>query len=445
MGKWSRRILTGVLALCVAAAVIVGVERSIAAGRMERQLENVYTQRLLEAQEHLQAISVKLGKSPLAGDTRLQVELLTGVSRQADAVVAGLSALPLSHAAMGDTVKFCNQLADYAMMQALLTAAGQPPPPETLEELLRLRDQCSLLCGQLAVAQESMLAGSLRFAGQGNVFYAPAQLSVRPLEAVADQDHGMDYPTMVYDGAFSDATHFGQPKALGDKEISVEEAIATALYFVGAERVSKAEAAGETAGVLAGYSVLLTLTDGTALTAEVTRQGGEMLWLMPEHASFTPALTVEDCASRGLAFLQSRGYGAMEANHIRVYDGLCVINYVAVQDETLLYPDLVKLQLRMDTGEVVGLEANNYLMNHHERENLAPVLTKAQAVAKVPVPAEEEKARLCLIPQLGTERLCYEIPVTYADQEYRVYIDALTGEEADVLLMLTDAQGSLAA
>ncbi len=445
MGKWSRRILMGVLGLCIAAAVFVGVERSIAAGRMERQLENVYIQRLLEAQEHLQAISVKLGKSPLAGDARLQVELLTGVSRQADAVVAGLSALPLSHAAMGDTVKFCNQLADYAMVQALQAAAGQPPSQQTLEELLRLRDQCALLCGQLAVAQESMLANSLHFAGSEDVFYAPAQLSDRPLEAVADQDHGMDYPTMVYDGAFSDATHFGQPKALSDKEITVEEAIAAALYFVGAERVSNAEAAGETAGVLAGYSVLLTLKDGTTLTAEVTRQGGELLWLMPEHASFSQKLTVEDCASRGLAFLQSRGYGPLETNHIRVYDGLCVINYVAVQDGTLLYPDLVKLQLRMDTGEVVGLEANNYLMNHHQRDNLVPVLTKAQAVAKVPVMAQEAQVRLCLIPQMGTERLCYEIPVAYEDQEYRVYIDAITGEEADVLLMLTDAQGSLAA
>ena len=45
-----------------------------------------------------------------------------------------------------------------------------------------------------------------------------------------------------------------------------------------------------------------------------------------------------------------RDSGEMEANHYQVYDGLAVINFVAVQDGVLLYPDLVKVQVRMDTG-----------------------------------------------------------------------------------------------
>ena len=332
MGKKRNGILAAVLGLCLVAAVAYGINRSQLAGRMTQRVESSYTQRFLESQEHLQAISLKLGKSPLAADARLQVELLVGVSRQADGVVSGLSALPLSHAAMSDTIKFCNQLSDYALQQALLVASGQPLSEETLNQLFTLRDQCALLSGQLAVAQESMLQNSLRLAQEESVFYAPAQLSDRPLEAVADKDHGMDYPSMVYDGAFSDSTHFGTPKALGEGEITPDVALTIARDFVGAERVSKAEGAGETAGLLAGYSVTLTLTDGTVLNAEVTRQGGKMLWLMPEHASFEQKLSVEDCAARAAAFLQSRGYGEMEQNHIRVYDGLCVINFVAVQD-----------------------------------------------------------------------------------------------------------------
>ena len=92
-----------------------------------------------------------------------------------------------------------------------------------------------------------------------------------------------------------------------------------------------------------------------------------MLWMVPEHAAFAPALTLEECAEAAQGFLLDRGYGEMEANHYQVYDGLAVINFVAVQDGVLLYPDLVQVQIRMDTGEVVGLEANNYLMNHTRR------------------------------------------------------------------------------
>ncbi len=439
------RIVMSVLGLCLLAALVFGVNRSMVAGRMTQQLENGYTQRLMESQEHLQAISLKLGKSPLAADTRLQVELLAGVSRQADGVVSGLSALPLSHAAMGNTIKFCNQLSEYALAQALLVASGQPLSEEAVQQLTMLRDQCALLCGQLAVAQESMVRDSVQLAGQNEAFYAPAQMDARPLEAVGDQDHGMDYPAMVYDGAFSDATHYGTPKALGEEEITAEEALAIAQDFVGAERVKAAEGAGGTAGQMAGYSITLSLHDGTVLNAEVTKQGGQMLWLMPEHASFAQSLSVTDCTHRAAEFLHSRGYGDMEANHIRVYDGLCVINFVAVQDGVLLYPDLVKIQLRMDTGEVVGLEANNYLMNHTRRTDLVPVWSKMQVLQQVSPLLKATDARLCLIPHLGEERLCYEISGSYEENEYRVYIDALTGEEVEILMMLEDAEGSLSA
>ncbi len=443
MSRKSSWILVGGLCLCLVAALAFGVRQGAEADRIARQLESGYARRLMESQEHLQAIGVKLSKSPLAGDVRLQVQLLAEVSRQADGVVSGLSALPLSHAAMSDTIKFCNQLSEYALRQALLAASGQPLSEAVLERLAALRDQCAQLRGQLAVAQQSMLAQSLKLAADGSVFYAPADQETRPLEAVGDRDHGMDYPTMVYDGAFSDATHFGTPKALGEEEITPEQALTIARDFVGAERVSAAMPAGETAGQMAGYSVTLTLKDGTVLNAEVTRQGGKMLWLMPEHASFAPKHTVEECTQAAAAFLQSRGYDPLESNHVRVYDGLCVINFVAVQDGVLLYPDLVKIQLRMDTAEVVGLESNNYLINHTRREGLQPVYSRMQVLRQVSPLLAAADARLCLIPHLGMEKLCYEVSGTYGEEEYRIYVDAITGEEVEILMMVQDAEGVL--
>ena len=170
-----------------------------------------------------------------------------------------------------------------------------------------------------------------------------------------------------------------------------------------------------------------------------------MLWMVPEHAAFTPALTLEECAEAAQGFLLDRGYGEMEANHYQVYDGLAVINFVAVQDGVLLYPDLVKVQIRMDTGEVVGLEANNYLMNHTRRTGLAPALSAQEALEKVSSRLEAGQARLCVIPYREGERLCYEVPGRYEEREYRVYIDALTGEETEVLMMVDSVEGRMAA
>ena len=431
------------------AAVLISVFLTLDFGnRLQRSaqaLEDAYAQRVSETQEHLQAISLKLGKIPVAADARTQVELLTGVSRQADSVVSGLSALPLSHIAMSDTMKFCNQLSEYTMVLALSVSAGQPLSQQQTTELSSLESQCALLLGQFATARETMVAESLRLTAQPGVFYAEAQAAQRPLEQVADPDNGMDYPSMIYDGAFSDARHYGSPKALGEGRIDQRQAMEAARAFVGEERVRSVEAAPDSGGALASYGVKLTLNDGVVLNAEVTRQGGKMLWMVPEHAAFEPGWTLEECAEAARDFLLDRGYGEMEANHYQVYDGLAVINFVAVQDGVLLYPDLVKVQVRMDTGEVVGLEANNYLMNHTERTGLSPALSGEQALEKASSRLEAGQARLCVIPYREGERLCYEVPGRYEGREYRVYIDAITGEEAEVLMMVDSVGGRMAA
>lgn len=433
------------LSVAVLLSIYLVLDYGIRAQRSAQALEDAYAQRVLETQEHLQAIGLKLGKAPVAADARTQVELLAGISRQADSVVSGLSALPLSHIAMSDTLKFCNQLSEYAMVLALSVAAGQPLTEQETAELVSLESQCALLTGQFATARETMVAESLRLTARPGVFYAEAQAAQRPLEQVADPDSGMDYPSMIYDGAFSDARHYGSPKALGEGRIDQRQAMEAARAFVGEERVRSVEAAPDSGGALASYGVKLTLNDGVVLNAEVTRQGGKMLWMVPEHAAFEPGWTLEECAEAARDFLLDRGYGEMEANHYQVYDGLAVINFVAVQDGVLLYPDLVKVQVRMDTGEVVGLEANNYLMNHTERTGLSPALSGEQALEKASSRLEAGQARLCVIPYREGERLCYEVPGRYEGREYRVYIDAITGEEAEVLMMVDSVGGRMAA
>ena len=317
------------LSVAVLLSIYLALDYGIRAQRSAQALEDAYAQRVLETQEHLQAIGLKLGKAPVAADARTQVELLAGISRQADSVVSGLSALPLSHIAMSDTLKFCNQLSEYAMVLALSVAAGQPLTEQETAELVSLESQCALLTGQFATARETMVAESLRLTAQPGVFYAEAQAAQRPLEQVADPDNGMDYPSMIYDGAFSDARHYGSPKALGEGRIDQRQAMEAARAFVGEERVRSVEAAPDSGGALASYGVKLTLNDGVVLNAEVTRQGGKMLWMVPEHAAFEPGWTLEECAEAARDFLLDRGYGEMEANHYQVYDGLAVINYVS--------------------------------------------------------------------------------------------------------------------
>lgn len=428
MTKKHHILLYGALGLALLTAVITAYDRHTAAVQSRLYLEDTYTQKRLEAQENLQSMALKLGKAPVVSDMRSYVELLSGVSRQAASAADALASLPLSHASMGGTVKFLNQVSDYALMLSLRAASGAAPDAEAIRKLGELKSRCTLLSGDLATSEAETWS-------RENLFYAPAQ----------DQDNGMDYPSMIYDGAFSDARHRGTPKALGKQQVDQQQAIELARAFVGADRVQSAQAGAPTGGAIECFGVTLTLTDGTVLNADVTRQGGKMLWIMPEKANFEPKLTLEECREAALSFLRQRGYGEMEANHYQVYDGLAVINFVALQDGVLLYPDLVKVQIRMDTGEMVGLESNNYLMNHEKRPAFAPAVTEAQARAQISPRLTVSSMRLCVIPYRDQEKLCWEAAGWYSDTEYRVYLDAATGEEVQVLQMVDSDSGRLAA
>lgn len=432
-------LLSGALGLFSLAALFFGLYHARDAIRAKDALENGYTRRLMESSENLGAISAKLGKVPAAGETHTLILLLSGAETQAESLVSSLSALPLSHAAMADAIVFCNQLSEYTGLMLDKLAGGGTLTAEERQTLQNLCSQCRLLEGQFALARNAMLRNSLRLYGQENVYYREAAADARPLEAAGS----MEYPSMVYDGAFSDARYTGTPKALGPKMISPEEAEAFAAEFIGASRVAKAEHGADVSGQLACYGVTLTLHDGLVVNAAVTKQGGQMLWMMPEHAEFSPSLTLEECRLSAEHFLAAQGYGPVEISHYQVYDGMAVLNFAALQDGVILYPDLVKVQLRMDTGEVVGLEAHHYLMNHTRRENLEATVSPQEALAKAEGRLENTGVRLCLIPFRQTERLCYEVKGEYDGQEYRLYIDANTGEEVEVHMMVDGPDGPL--
>lgn len=444
MQKKHHIILYSLLSLALVLSFVYAGQQASLAKQMENSLEDVYKSALTQSVSALESMGVKLEKLLISASPTQGATLLAQLSRQAGEVQQNLSLLPLSHSAIGPTVRFANQLSDYTLVLTSHLAENDTLTDEDAATLSDLRAQLSQLGSQLYLAQQQMDAKQLAFVPQQSLFYANSQADVRPLEQLEDKDSGMDYPSLIYDGAFSDGRHLGTPKGLPEGAIAADQAIEIAKEFVGADRVKSAISAASVIGTIPAWGVTIDTAD-CQLTLEVTKQGGKVLWMVPEHASFTPQLSLDDCREKAAAFLESRGFGAMEAHYYQVYDGLAVINFAATQDDVILYPDLVKVQVRLDTGEIVGIEANNYWMNHVTRTLATPALTQAEAQQKVSSRLSITKGRLCLIPHLGKERLCYEFIGTWDDNQYQIYIDASTGEEVELLKIIPVENGILTA
>ena len=49
-------------------------------------------------------------------------------------------------------------------------------------------------------------------------------------------------------------------------------------------------------------------------------------------------------------------------------ENVITVNYAYEQDGVIVYPDLIKVKMALDNGEVLGIETTGYLNSHTERE-----------------------------------------------------------------------------
>ena len=192
----------------------------------------------------------------------------------------------------------------------------------------------------------------------------------------------------------------------------------------------------------AGITYFYTLIDD-AVARVVRSKGGEVLYALCSADVGEAAFTAEQLLDAARTFLLSRGFGAMEMSYYSSYDGILTVNYAAVQNDVVLYPDLVKVQLSVRDGAVVGLEASGYWTNHVARTLELPAVSEEEAVSSIGARLSPLSARLCVIPTDSGEALCYEIRATDGSDDFLVYIDAATGSERELMQIVREDGGTL--
>lgn len=374
---------------------------------LENAVAEMSRSALRQSAEELDALTLYMEKALLTADQARTVTLLHHIGQSASAVRQSLAQVDAPENALLSAQVFAHGLAERSA--ELL--------PQMLAQQTLAEDDRAWLHQQLALC--SQLASQLALAS------APEDLSALHLDIAAPAQEQL-------------------PKGLPQGMITQEEALSIARSFVGDSRVRSVQAAPGTSGSLAAFGVTVQ-TEDVQLNVEVTQQGGQVLWMMPETASFPVVQTLEACLAAAEDFLILRGFPAMKMVYHQAYDGLCVISLVPTQDGVLLYPDLLRIQVRMDTAQVVGLEAHRYWLNHTPRTLSAPALTAAEAAAPLLPHAELTGCQLCIIPHGGEELLCYECAVTYQGEAYLVYMNAQTGDEVNSLKYIPVENGMLAA
>ena len=239
-----------------------------------------------------------------------------------------------------------------------------------------------------------------------------------------------------------------EKKGLTGEEIDEKRAKQIAKEFIGEDRIQEFNSNGLIEnGNIQVYDFNAKIDDNgnnNNLTISIAKKGGHIVNMNYNTEVKADVISQDEANEKGKEFLNSRGISNMKATYYLKECGIVTINYAYEQDGVTVYPDLIKLKVALDNGEIMGIETTGYL-NSHEKRNISDVkITKEQAKKDLNSKIEILSENLAIIPtEWKTEVLCWEFKGKVDDTDFLVYINAKTGEEQDILVITNTPNGTL--
>ena len=413
-----------------------------------RTNENNYNMAFCQLVDEVKDVEAYLAKSLVSTTPEHGTENLTNLWREANMAQSYLAMLPIESQELEHTQKFLNQVSDYSYSLSRKNINDESLSEEDLKNLKELHGYSVELTNTLVQLSEDINTGRVKWQdldNQENVAFAQQvdNISKDSFSNLSENFH--EYSGLIYDGAFSEHVTNSQKKALTGDDIDEQTAQNKAEEFIEKENIEEINSLGlaENANI-AGYNFNIKTTKNENINISVAQKGGHIVYMNANRDVNAEVLQYNEANEIGKKFLEDKGFSNMKETYYLKQNGFITINYAYVQDNVVMYPDLIKLKIALDDGEVLGIETTGYLNNHTERDISKIKITKEQAKSKINKDLEISGEGMAVIPtKWQTEILCYEFKGKVDNTDFLVYINAENGKEQDILVIKDTPDGIL--
>lgn len=391
-----------------------------------------------------------LRKSVYATSPEMMSAVCTEVFGKSMTAQMSLGVLPFSTQELERTSGFISRVGDYAYSLSRSAAAGRGYTQEELENLRSLSDIAAILAQDLKGMQTDMSLGVI---SMDELYAAERELDVDEDALIpATVGDGMrliekefpETPSLIYDGPFSEHIVTGSSKALeGLEMVDENRAREIAADLIGVPK-TRVYPLGGSEGSIPTWNFACD-ADGNATTVAVTKEGGKVLGMLSAASGGERTLSPEEALEKAVSFLREKGYKSMAETYYISQGGVLTANFAFEQEGVRCYSDLVKVSVALDTGKVCAFEAGGYLSSHCRRELPEIEVSVEAAREKVSPLLTVLGTRMALVPDNGkNEILCHEFTCEADDgSRYIIYVNAVSGEQEKILILLEDENGTL--
>ncbi len=435
------RIISFLTAIVVALGVWGGVNMYNLAV-MKREVQASRERALTQLGTYMDDIDVNLQKCIYSSSSEMLSDVASKLWRSSASAKESLSEITDGNTEISGVYKFLSQVGEYTLSLNEKLATGEKLTKEETDNLKKLKSYSEKLSQTINYLIEEEENGGLNFEEIKSTLQSEGDEKLYLATELNDANQALeDYPTLIYDGPFSD--HINSKKsALVEnlEEVTQDKAQEKAAKFLGVNK-DDIYFLNKTDSNLSTYTFY-----NTESTVSVTQKGGLVSYMLKSRYAGESTLEAEDAIKKATAFLSEKGYTKVKDSYYSTIDGVCTVNFSYYEDGITYYTDLIKVSIALDNGEVLGFDATGYIMNHTGRtvpENVKYSLKSAQKLLKEDF--EILSYKKAFIPtDYETENYVYEYHCRVEDsKEILVYIDPVTGEEKDILILLYTDGGVL--
>ncbi|UJL48109.1 germination protein YpeB [Virgibacillus sp. NKC19-16] len=431
-----RWILIAVLTIGVAGTAFWGYQEHQEKNAVLTQAENTYQRAFHELSYNMDLLNDKIGTALAMNSTQRLSPQLVDIWRLTSESLSNVGQLPLGLLPFNKTEEFLSNIGDFTYKTAVRNLEDEPLSDEETKSLEDLYAQSTDIKNELRRVQHVALDNNLR--------WMDVQL------ALANEDEQMD--NTIVDGfktvedtveGFSESnvdspitgtsSQEHKYKSLDGDQISEEEALNLSKehFNVDNEQNMTLTQTGDGADIPM-YSISYKNDEKNGYM-DMSVQGGHPITLLIDRPVNEKQISLNEGLKEAEAYIENNNFENMQVYESNEYDNVGFYSFIYNDDGVRVFSDAIEVKVGLDNGEILGITAENYFMNHTERDIPEPELSESEAKEAVNPNVDIQEEFMAVIDNdMGEEVFTYEFLGVLDNETYRIFINAMNGREERV-------------
>jgi spore germination protein len=443
-------VLFPVVAIALIGAVYWGYQEHQEKNSILIKAENQYQRAFHDLSYHVDQLHEQLGNTLAVNSTSQAYHRkgLINVWRITSQAQSEINQLPLTLLPFNQTEEFLSKIANFSYRTAVRDLTKEPLSDKEYETLKTLYKNSEDISKDLKTMQAKVLDDNLRWM---DVELALASEHTPRDNTIIDGFKTVDkkvseYPEINWGPSVASIYQKRGMSMLSGKPSSPEDIKKAAAKFLGIQDPSGIKVVENGKGTeYASYSA--TVENGEQegrIQLDYTKRGSQLIWFMnPRKIEKQPEASMQEAEAAAARFLKQHGYPEMKAVSYDRFDNAVNITFSSVQNGVVIYPEKLTVKVALDQAEVLGLQAVDFVYEHHKRKLAKPAIAEDEARKALNPSFETSGMQMALIHNdLDEEVLCYEFAGRINGGRYKIYINAENGTEEKIERFETGEEAS---